>query len=214
MSDESFWMRWRGRKPVEPSERRRCMRTATVFQVAKIVTERFEELCVLRDVSPGGLKAEVYCPVAAGERIEVELKTEHRVAGTVMWASDGAIGIQFDAEVPMLAMLAHCAFDDRVARIRPPRLTTALDGTLSVDGEDQAITVLNISQAGMKIRVPAAIGTDLRGTIVLRELGQRSCTLRWVRGGEAGVLLDEPLSYPEFAEWRRRVLTAGVATAA
>ena len=182
------------------------MRTATVFQVAKVVTGRFEELCVLRDVSPSGLKAEVYCPVDAGERIEIELKTEHRVAGTVAWSREGAIGVQFDAEVPMLAMLAHCAFDDRVARIRPPRLDTVLDGALVIDGEEQPITALNISQAGIKAKADEVPQTNVRASIILRQLGERSCTIRWARGGEVGLLLDEPLSYPEFAGWRRRVL--------
>ena len=206
MADESFWIRWRKQKPAEPAERRRCVRTATVFQVAKIVTPAFEELCVLRDVSPSGLKAEVYCPVAAGERVEIELKTEHRVAGTVMWSREGAIGIGFDVEVPVLAMLAHCAFDDRVARIRPPRLDTVLDGMLVIDGAEQPVIALNISQAGIKIALESAPASSQRATIVLRELGQRSCCIRWARGREAGLLLDEPLSYPEFVDWRRRVL--------
>ena len=198
-----------GKKPDDVApERRRSLRTATVFQVAKLITGRYEELCLLRDVSPTGLKAEVYCPLAIGDRIEIELKTEHRVAGEVVWAQDALIGIHFDEEVPVLAMLAHCAFDDRIARIRGSRLACTLPGTLEVDEEELAVTVLNISLAGMKVRLGQTPG-DMRAVALLPELGRRACSIRWVRGGEAGILFDEPMTYPDFVDWRRRLLRAG-----
>ncbi len=205
MSDEGFLRRLRQRTAVESSERRRNLRTATVFQVAKLITTRFEELCLLRDVSPSGLKAEVYCPVTAGERIEIELKTEHRVTGRVAWSDGASIGMQFDHEVPMLAMLAHCAFDDRVARIRPSRLVCSLDGGLVVDGREEAVTVLNVSLAGLKITLDQH-PHDPRAIAVLPQLGRRACTVRWARGGEAGIQFDEAMRYPDFVEWRRRLL--------
>lgn len=208
MSDEGFLARLRRTRIEEVPERRRSLRTATVFQVAKLVTSRHEELCLLRDVSPTGLKAEVYCSLAAGERIEIELKTEHRVAGEIVWASDGAIGMTFDEEVPVLAMLAHCAFDDRIARIRPSRLACAMPGSLAIEGREHPVTLLNVSLAGMKMKFEGQAG-DGKAIVSLAEFGRRACTIRWTRGGEAGVMFDEPLNYADFVDWRRRLLRLG-----
>lgn len=206
MSDEGFLKRLRGKRVEEVHERRRNLRTATVFQVAKLISDRYEELCLLRDVSPSGLKGEAYCPIEIGDRIEIELKTEHHVAGEVAWVDDETFGMRFDEEVPVLAMLAHCAFDDRVARIRPPRLSSRLPATVSIDEERQSVTVLNVSLAGMKIALDTIVPSDARTIATLPELGRRACTIRWVRDGEAGVMFDEPLTYPDFADWRRRLL--------
>lgn len=214
MSDEGFLKRLRGKRVEEVPERRRNLRTATVFQVAKLVTDRYEELCLLRDVSSSGLKAEAYCPLAIGERIEIELKTEHQVAGEVAWIRDDMFGMQFDADVPVLAMLAHCAFDDRIARIRPPRLSSSLPGTISIDEQQQPVTMLNVSLAGMKIALEKIVPADARTIATLPELGRRSCTVRWVRGGEAGVMFDEPLAYLDFVAWRRRLLRSALSDAA
>lgn len=194
--------------PVEVpvQERRRSIRHATVMQVAKIrLGAGREELCLLRDISPEGLKAEVYVPVEAGAHIEIEMRTGHVMGGKVAWAETKAIGVMFDEPVPMAAMLAHCSFDDRMGNLRPPRLAVNMNGLLKLGIEERPVRIGNVSQAGAQIGAPMLLQAGSPCAIAFPGLPARAATVRWWRDEQAGLQLSEPLDYAEFAEWRALV---------
>lgn len=188
----------------EPAhERRRSIRHTTVMQIAKIrLGAGREELCVLRDVSPEGLKAELYVPAEAGTHIEIELRTGHVLGGQIAWADSGLIGVSFDEPMPMAAMMAHCSFDDRMGKLRPPRLNVDMHGLIKLSTEERAVRIGNISQAGVQITAVEPLHAGAHCAIALPGLPERRATIRWWRDSQAGLLLSEPLDYPEFAEWR------------
>jgi len=58
----------------------------------------------VRNISPGGLMAELPRELAVGTAIEVEVRGLGWVAGRVAWAAHGRLGIAFDVPVdPKLA---------------------------------------------------------------------------------------------------------------
>lgn len=183
-------------------ERRRATRHTTVFQVAKLCTDRSQELCILRDISDTGLRAEIYCPVSTGEHVVLEMRTGHRVSGTIVWQREPSIGVQFDAPISVPEVLAHCSFDDRLARMRPPRIDVVMPGLLLAGRQLLDVEIRNISQAGMKVASgePLLAGTEV--TVRLAGIGQRGAKVRWFREGEGGLQLLQALTYAEFAAWR------------
>jgi hypothetical protein len=191
---------------IEPHERRRAARHTTVFQVAKLCSDRSQELCILRDISDTGLRAEVYCQIAPGEAVVFEMRTGHRVPGQVVWSRPPSIGVHFDTPISVPEVLAHCSFDDRLGRIRPPRIDVAMPGLLLAGRQLIDVEIRNISQAGMKVAGGDALlpGTDV--TVRLAGIGQRGAKVRWYRDGEGGLQLLQPLSYSEFAAWRMECL--------
>ena len=66
-------------------DQRADARHRTVLQVAKLSTQHGDELCILRNVSAGGLRAEVYCHLAVGDPVRLELRTGRGMAGRVVW---------------------------------------------------------------------------------------------------------------------------------
>ncbi|QJU58924.1 PilZ domain-containing protein [Sphingomonas sp. AP4-R1] len=186
----------------EPHERRRAARHTTVFQVAKLCTARSEELCILRDISDTGLRAEIYCHVEPGEPVVLEMRTGHRLNGTVVWNREPSIGVQFDAPISVPEVLAHCSFDDRIGRMRPPRIDVTMPGLVLSGRQLIDVEICNISQAGMKITTaePLLAGSDV--TVRLAGIGQRGAKVRWFREGQAGLQLLQALTYAEFAAWR------------
>jgi hypothetical protein len=197
-------------KPVAEApvqERRRSIRHTTVMQVAKIrLGSGREELCLLRDISPEGMKAELYFPVEAGAHIEIELRTGHMLGGCIAWAENKLIGVAFDEAMPMSAMLAHCSFDDRMGTLRPPRINVDMRGLLKFGIEERGVRIGNISQAGVQVDIAQPLQTGAPCSVGMPGLALRPATIRWWREGQAGLQLNEPLDYPEFSEWRTIVV--------
>ena len=204
-----FFSRQKATAEIEPApvpERRRSIRHATVMQVAKIRLDGDrEELCLLRDISPEGARAEVYVAVEVDAHIQIELRTGHLIGGRIAWIEDKAVGVAFDEPMPMSAVLAHCSFDERLGNLRPTRLRVNMRGILVADGTQRAVPIGNISQAGLQIGSADPLPTSSPCMIGLPGLAPRPAMIRWWRDGEAGVMLAEPLEYGEFAEWRSLV---------
>jgi len=198
-----FFSKTKAIAEVPVQERRRSIRHTTVMQVAKI---RFgdgrEELCLVRDISPEGLKAEIYVPAETGAHIEIELRTGHRLGGGIAWVDSKLIGVSFDEPMPMAAMMAHCSFDDRMGNLRPPRLSVSMTGLLKLGIEERVVHIGNISQAGVQIDIAQQLHAGSPCAIGLPGLIARPATVRWWRDGQAGLLLTEAFDYTEFAEWR------------
>lgn len=190
----------------EPQERRRATRHTTVFQVAKLCTARSEELCILRDISDTGLRAEVYCRAEPGETVVLEMRTGHRLNGTVVWNRDASIGVQFDGPISVPEVLAHCSFDDRIGRMRPPRIDVAMPGLVLSGRQLIDVEICNVSQAGMKIASADPLMAGSEVTVRLAGIGQRGAKVRWFRDGHAGLQLLQALTYAEFAAWRTECL--------
>jgi len=186
-------------------ERRRDVRHATTLQIAKLATDHGEELCILRDISSGGAKAVVYRPLAPGERVLLVLKTAHEIRGHVAWCSDDIVGISFDRRVAVLELLAHRALNRFGRRIRPPRLAVDLMAVFEVDDDRTEVRIRDVSQAGMRIAVNRLLGDGQACALVVPAMGKRSAIVRWCRNDEAGIAFKQPLTYPEFAMWRKAV---------
>lgn len=193
----------RARASSPAPERRRSGRLTTIFQVAKLTAPGIEELCILRDISADGLRAELYVPVAAGVRVVIEFGTGHDVAGRVAWARDGSIGVDFDAPASVMTLLSHSSVDARLGRIRPPRIAMTAETVLRTLHGDIAVRTCDVSQAGVKFLVDRALPPEMPCELALPLLGDRPATVRWCRGGTAGLMFVDPLDYPAFAAWRR-----------
>ena len=106
------------------AERREHYRHLTVMRVAKLVNEalQIEGLGVVRNVSDGGMMIEAHIAVEVGQVIAVSLLEDRKVLGEITWKEGNAIGISFDAPVPIEDVLAR---PDRLGdgrKVRLPRL--------------------------------------------------------------------------------------------
>ncbi|KQT32939.1 hypothetical protein ASG29_10680 [Sphingomonas sp. Leaf412] len=68
----------------------------------------------VRNLSPGGLMAELPAPIATDSAIEVEVRGIGWVKGRIAWQTEGRAGIAFDAEIdPQRARKAPGTPNDR-----------------------------------------------------------------------------------------------------
>src|SRR3712207_939886 len=77
-----------------PPERRQQQRHLTILRVGALIVDGERELCLVRNISAGGVMAHVYRPIAVGTRVAIEIKNDEPIAGRVVWEADSNIGVE------------------------------------------------------------------------------------------------------------------------
>ena len=68
------------------------------------IAERPEVQVRVRNLSSGGLMAEVSSPIPSGTSVEVEVRGVGWIGGRIAWCAEGRVGVAFDREIdPLLA---------------------------------------------------------------------------------------------------------------
>jgi hypothetical protein len=183
-----------------PEERRGDRRHLTILRVGKMIAGGAQELCLIRNISSGGLKARVYSPKSVGQSVSVELKSNQEIGGTVQWVSGADIGIQFHKRIDVEAVLANDELA-RGMRPRPPRLHLSTLAILRLRSELWGIGICDISQRGAKIEIDQTLAVGDEVVIVVSDFRPLNAVVRWSRGGVAGVEFKQMIPYGELSEW-------------
>ena len=89
-----------------PSERRGDDRMMAMLRVAKICeASGREQLIRVRNVSAGGLMAEVGHALRVGDLVSIELSSQ-KVPSSVVWIRDGTAGFKFEQNIDLGELLA------------------------------------------------------------------------------------------------------------
>lgn len=182
-----------------PSERRTDERIPATLSIVRLRGERGDQLARLRNMSAGGVMAEIGQPLHVGEVVEVEIQSQV-IPSTVVWTRDGAAGIKFDQTVDLGELLAGRK-PRHGFRARPPRLEVNCKCSLKLGDKYYTCEVQDISLGGMKV---APVGEYCLGkpiVAVVESLRPLRGEVRWFNEGNAGIVFDKPLTFEELAEW-------------
>jgi hypothetical protein len=187
----------------QPPDRRRDARHLTILRVGALVAEGGRELCLIRNISAGGIMAHVYCHHRTGERVSVELKSEEPIAGSIIWARDSNIGIAFDTAIDVEEMLASQSLQENGWRPRMPRVEVDRLATIRLGSDVYGVNSCDISQGGVKIEcdVPLAVGAQVM--IALDKLRPLAGHVRWSRDGFCGIAFNQVVPFRELMAWLR-----------
>jgi len=183
-------------------ERRQSQRNLSVLRTAILRTSCGEELCLVRNISAGGLMAHVYSNLSRGDPATIEFQSEISVRGHVVWSRDGLVGIQFSQLVNVADVLAEYSDPaDGGYQYRVPRIVAPASARLRSGGQYQSVLLCNISQGGAKIHL--ARPEDLKNDVVLiaQGLPRLPGTVRWRRGDHAGISFNEIIPFTDVAGW-------------
>lgn len=178
-------------------------RGIALLKAAKLVTDGIEGLCLVRNMSPSGLMADVYFPVERGTEVIVMLTEDVPMSGTVDWVRGSTIGIAFREEIEVADVLAGFGRTVSGQRIRMPRLQVEARAMLRLGAHILSVRVCDISQGGARVDVqpPANVGID--AVITMERFHPVQGVIRWCRGSEAGVSFNQPLGVRELMSWLR-----------
>ena len=183
-----------------PSERRTDERLIAMLRVAKLTdgTNR-EQLIRVRNVSAGGLMAEVGHTVTVGEAVSIELSSQ-RIDSTVVWIRDGTAGFKFDQNIDLGELLAGRK-PRHGFRPRPPRLEVNCKANVKLENSYYTVDVHDISLGGMKVDPIEEYCLGKKVVVVVESLRPVRGEIRWFADRKAGIVFDQPLKFEELAEW-------------
>jgi hypothetical protein len=182
-----------------PVERRNDDRVMPMLRIAKLTSERGEQLIRVRNVSAGGLMADLGQPVSVGESLKVELSSQ-QIPASVIWVREGSVGLKFDQNVDLGELLAGRK-QRHGFRPRPPRMEVSCKASLRVDKIYYTVDVHDISLGGMKVEPIDQYCLGKEVIVVVESLRPIKGEVRWYSDRKAGIVFDEPLSFEELAEW-------------
>ena len=182
-----------------PSERRTEERVAPMLRVAKLDGPSGVQLIRVRNVSAGGLMAEIGQPVSVGDIVTVELSSQ-KSPGAVVWIRDGTVGVKFDQNIDLGELLAGRK-PRHGFRARPPRLDVSCKASLRVDKTYYTVDVHDISLGGMKVEPIEEYCLGKKVVVVVESLRPIRGEVRWYSDRKAGIVFDDALSFEDLAEW-------------
>jgi hypothetical protein len=182
-----------------PAERRADERLIPLLKVAKLVTETGERLIRVRNISAGGLMAEIADPPAVGEPAQVELSSQ-KIPSSVLWIREGLIGIKFDNNVDLGELLAGRK-PRHGFRPRPPRLSVECKASVRLGKVYYTVDVYDISLGGMKVEPIEEYCVGREVIVVVESLKPIKGEVRWYSERKAGIVFNKPLEFEELAEW-------------
>ena len=182
-----------------PSERRSDERIAPMLRVAKLEGPSGVQLIRVRNVSAGGLMAEIGQPVSVGDIVTVELSSQ-KIPGSVVWIRDGTVGVKFDQNIDLGELLAGRK-PRHGFRARPPRLDVSCKASLRVDKTYYTVDVHDISLGGMKVEPIEEYCLGTKVVVVVESLRPIRGEVRWYSNRKAGIVFDDALSFEDLAEW-------------
>lgn len=180
------------------AERRLDQRHMAVLQVGKLILHEQQALCVIRNISAGGVMVQLTTPLGTGDRVAVELKSSAVVRGYVAWIRDRAAGIRFDEPIDVRQALV---VDEDAALVpRARRLEVVASATLTLGPAAHEVEVFDVSQGGAKIAW-AGEAREGKAELAIVGLPARAGQMRWTRGGRAGIAFNLALPFDVLAQW-------------
>ncbi len=185
-----------------PPERRASPRNLSVLRTALLRTFRGDELCLVRNISNGGLMAHIFSDLDVGDRVTVEFKAERSVRGNVVWRQDALAGIQFAQPIELSDILSN-QFESTFMPLEPrgPRAEVDVPGRIRSARAWLSVVVRNISQGGARLQLEQ--DNTLVPSILLAAPGLAALpgTVRWQRGQDVGIAFDRLIPFPDIARW-------------
>ena len=170
--------------PPRIPERRSEERFLSLLRVGALRLGDRRELCLIRNISAGGMMIRPYSPIAEGTAVAIELKHGDSVSGVAQWAERGLVGVTFDEPIDVLALLSASGMETRP---RMPRIE--LDCMAMVrDGADvHRARAGNISQGGIGVRLSADLKVGAQVVVSLAGLPPAAGIVKWREGEEYGI---------------------------
>ncbi len=179
------------------SDRRTASRVIVLIRLGKLIADGREFLCVVRDVSEGGVKVRLFHALPDHRQLEIEFDNSERFRIHQVWQTGDLAGFSFVDEVDVGRLIARQS-DARPRR--QPRLAVEVEATLSSSGLCTLVTLRDISQRGASIECPGWLMIDELVRIESVALPTVHAKVRWRRPPRYGLVFEQTFRLEDLAK--------------
>lgn len=184
----------------DPVERRDGERYLTLFRVGSLMIEDRRELCLIRNISAGGMMIRPYCKLNVGERVSIELKRGEQIPGSINWVRDESAGVEFDERIDVVELLASSMEGPRP---RMPRVEVRCIASVRHGSNVYGMRAHDVSQGGVKVESASDIPVGAEVLVTLPGLPSKNAVVRWKEGRSYGITFRRLVALSELVEWLR-----------
>jgi len=177
-------------------ERRAAPRLTVLIRPAKLIADGREFLCVVRDLSDGGLKVRLFATLPACRELVIEFDNGERHRIRLVWQEADLAGFLFVDEVDIDRLIA--AQQGNYPR-RQPRLNIELEAVLCTAGLRVPVIVRDISQRGASIECTGWLMIDELVRLESKVLPTIHAKVRWRRPPRYGLVFEQTFQLPDLA---------------
>jgi len=185
--------------PAQPN-RRSKERHLSLLRVGAILIEGRRELCLIRNISAGGMMIRAYSPIRASTPISIELKHGEPISGMIQWAEHDLAGVAFDAPIDVVALLTP---PSKGLRPRLPRIEIECTAWVRQDADVIRTRAINVSQGGVCVETSAALTIGGGVVVTLPGLTPAAGLVKWNEGEAYGIAFNRALVLSELVQWLR-----------
>jgi len=184
----------------DPVERRDDERYLTLFRVGTVMINDRRELCLIKNISSGGMMIRPYCKLAVGDKVSVELKRGEQIPGLINWVRQDSAGIEFNERIDVIELLATSMEGPRP---RMPRVEVRCIASVRQGANVYGMRAHDVSQGGVKVESDRdlEIGGDV--LVTLPGLPSKDAVVRWKQGRAYGITFRRLIALAELVEWLR-----------
>lgn len=191
---------WWKRDETFACDQRRDPRYVTLLRVGLLESPAGRELCLIKNLSRGGLRAQAVSTFDTGTRAAIEIRNGHSLAGTVRWSEHDHFGFHFDEPVDVESLLANPHIAANGLRARKPRIGIHRHAMVRSGARLRTGTAVDISQGGVKIAL-AGLCEGEQVVISMPGLEPLHGVVIWSDGRFTGIAFNQLIPFGRLAEW-------------
>jgi hypothetical protein len=185
------------------TDRRVSARHIRILKVGSLLLGDRRELCLVRNISAGGLMAHVYSQLRPTTHIVAELKPGQPMPGRVVWVRESNIGMAFDEKIDVEAILSSQSVE-KGQQPRSPRVEVDRLATVRCGARLYGASTVDISQGGVKLELDEPLDQGREVVLTLDQFRPLKGIVRWSHDGLVGVSFNETIPFRELMEWLKR----------
>ena len=181
-----------------PAERRDAERHLTLFRVGTIVIGDRRELCLIKNVSAGGMLIRAYSSLDVGATVSIEMKQGESIAARISWVRAECAGVEFDTPVDVVDLLANSLSGPKP---RMPRIEVCCIASVRQDGDVYGMRARDVSQGGIKVDSDRDLKIGAEVVVSLPGLPPAHGVVRWKEEGSYGITFNRLLALSDLVAW-------------
>jgi hypothetical protein len=193
-----------------PKRRPRAKRHLTLFRVGVLTIGDRRELCLIKNISTGGMLVRAFSEIAVGTELSIELKQGETVVGRAQWVDEESVGVCFDRPIDVHSVIS---LPQEGPRPRMPRIEVDCFATIRDGATVVRAKAVNISQGGLQVRSSVELKPRADVMVSLTGLPPEPAVVKWKDGDIYGISFNRVLSITQLVAWlqarQERVTAAG-----